>query len=256
MARWLLVPTVFAALLSTSRADAYRPFDGTDAGVAALGAFELELGPVHWYERAERHTLLAPVTVLNFGVLPNTELVIELQGAVLPRPGQGRKRAALLGTDLLLKHVLRAGVLQGETGLSVALELGPLTPEVNGTNAFGASAALIVSARWEWGTVHFNERPAYSREHRLDLFNGMIVEGPHLWRVRPVSELFYERELGDAQTVSGLLGVVWSAREYFALDLGLRGARSGREDEAEVRLGFTWTTPSSESTASSGRQRD
>jgi len=256
VARAHLIPTLLATLFGASRAEAYRPFDGTDAGVADLGAFELEIGPVHWYERAGQRSLLAPVTVLNFGVWPRTELVAEFQNSLSVGPRAGRPRAALLGTDVLVKHVLRTGCLQGESGPSIALEVGPLTPEVNGTNAFGASAALIVSSRGDWGSVHFNERPTYSREHRLDLFSGLIVEGPHEWRVRPVTELFYERAVGDALTVSGLLGAIWSVRESFDLDLALRGARIGQGDAEEVRLGFTWTTPGPEPSKGSEERDD
>jgi hypothetical protein len=49
MRRALLGMAVVSALVTpTSTAHAYRPFDGTDADVAELGDFELELGPVHW----------------------------------------------------------------------------------------------------------------------------------------------------------------------------------------------------------------
>jgi hypothetical protein len=251
VARALSVPVVTAALLCSSRAQAYRPFDGTDADVAELGSFELEMGPVHWYDRAGQQYLLTPVTVLNFGILPGTELVIDFRGSLAVGPLDGRPRAGLLGTDVVVKHVLREGMLQGKSGLSIALELGPLTPEINGNPAFGASSDLILSYRWDWGTVHFNEWPSYSRRHNLDLFSGVIVEGPHDWLVRPVTEVFYEKEFNVEQTVSGLVGVIWTPKESFVLDLGLRGARIGKDNAAEARLGFTWTIPSSNSTASS-----
>ncbi len=240
------------ALTRLTRNEAYRPFDGTDADVAELGTFELEMGPVHWYERAGQQYLLTPVTVLNFGILPGTELVFDFQGSVALGPLDGRPRSALLGTDIVVKHVLREGILQGNSGLSVALELGPLTPEINGNAAFGASSDLILSYRWDWGTVHFNEWPSYSRRHNLDLFSGVIVEGPHDWLVRPVTEVFYEKEFNLEQTASALLGVIWTPRQSFVLDLGLRGARVGHDNAAEGRLGFTWTIPSSsDGTASS-----
>lgn len=241
--RALIVPAVIAAVLCSSRAQAYRPFDGTDADVAELGTFELEMGPVHWYDRGGQQYLLTPVTVLNFGILPGTELVIDFRGSVALGPLNGRPRTALQGTDIVVKHVLREGILQGKSGLSVALELGPLTPEINGNDAFGASSDLILSYRWDWGTVHFNEWPSYSRRHNLDLFSGVIVEGPHDWVVRPVTEVFYEKEFNVEQTVSGLIGVIWTPKESFVLDLGLRGARIGSDNAAEARLGFTWTIP-------------
>jgi len=232
-----------ATLLWASRAAAYRPFDGTDADVAELGSFELEMGPVQWYDRAGENYVIAPTTVLNLGILEDTELVVDFQDFVALGALNGRPRFALLDTDVLVKHVFRDGTLQGKSGLSVAIEAGPLTPEVHGSNAFGASADLIFSYRWDLGTVHFNEWPQYSREHNLDLFSGVILEGPHEWLVRPVSEFFYEKEFHEDRTVSGLLGVIWTPRNAFALDLAFRIARAGHGNVAEVRLGFTWALP-------------
>lgn len=242
-ARVVAAPVVIAALLCGARAEAYRPFDGTDADVAELGTFELEMGPVHWYDRGGQQYMLAPVTVLNFGILPGTELVIDFRGSLALGPLDGRPRAALLDGDVVVKHVLREGTLQGKSGLSIALELGPLTPEIHGNEGFGASSDLILSYRWDRGTVHFNEWPSYSRRHKLDLFSGVIVEGPHEWLVRPVTEVFYENELNAEQTVSGLVGVIWTAKDWFVFDLGLRGARIGSNNAAEARLGFTWAVP-------------
>jgi hypothetical protein len=239
------VAFLFAAgiALFSSRADAYRPFDGTDADVAELGSFELELGPAHYYYQAGQNYLIAPATVLNFGIFPDTELVVDFQDFVAIGPRDGRPAAALLNTDILVKHVFRDGILQGKTGVSIAVEAGPLTPEINGTNAFGASFDALFSYRWNWGTVHFNEWPSYTREHNVDLLSGVIVEGPHDWLVRPVSELYVEKEFNAVQTASLLVGAIWTVKESFVLDLGVRGARIGDENAAEVRLGLTWAIP-------------
>ena len=234
---------VLTTLLVASNAEAYRPFDGTDADVAEYGSFELELGPVHWYDRAGDNYLIAPATVLNLGIVERTELVIDFQHYVALGALNGRPRHALLGTDVLVKHVLREGILQGKSGLSVALEAGPLTPEINGTGAFGASADLIVSDRWAWGSVHFNEWPMYSRRHNLDLVSDVILEGPHQWLVRPVAEFFVEKEFNGDRTASGLVGAIWTPRDSFVLDLGARGARIGDQNAAEIRFGFTWAVP-------------
>ena len=66
----LAAATALATLANAPQAHAYRPFDGTDADVAELGTFELELGPVHWYSQGEAHYLIAPATVLNLGYAP------------------------------------------------------------------------------------------------------------------------------------------------------------------------------------------
>jgi hypothetical protein len=242
---WVLVG---GTVLVPSRASAYRPFDGTDADVADRGSFELELGPAHWYYQSGQgplrgHYLIAPATVLNFGIFDDTELVVDFDDFVALGPLGGRPAASLLGTDVMLKHVFREGSLQGKSGLSFALEAGPLTPEINGSDGFGASLNAIVSYRWRGGTIHFDEWPSYTRAHTGMVLSGVILEGPHDWTVRPVCEVFFARDFGGADTQSVLVGAIWTAKESFAFDVGVRGARIGQERAAELRLGFTWAIP-------------
>jgi len=47
-------------LTGVSSAHAYRPFDGTDADVAELGEFELELGPAHVLREGGRTFVTTP----------------------------------------------------------------------------------------------------------------------------------------------------------------------------------------------------
>ena len=63
------------------------------------------------------------------------------------------------------------------------------------SRGIGASANLIVSQQWSALTVHVNTQVALTRAGNLDLFEGVIVEGPQ-WTVRPVAEVFVEREFG------------------------------------------------------------
>src|SRR5579859_364445 len=85
--------------VSARRAYAYRPFDGTDADVAGLGEFELELGPVHWYSQAGNHYLIAPATVLNLGIFRGVELVVDFQNYVGLDEAPGHSRDELRDTD-------------------------------------------------------------------------------------------------------------------------------------------------------------
>ena len=59
------------AVMVLSHADtalAYRPFDGTDAAVADPGEMEVELQPAGGKSTGGQKTLIAPDTVLNFGL--------------------------------------------------------------------------------------------------------------------------------------------------------------------------------------------
>ncbi|HEY1691899.1 MAG TPA: hypothetical protein VGG39_07040 [Polyangiaceae bacterium] len=243
--RRLLVLAAALAVLGTSSAEAraYRPFDGTDADVAELGDFELELGPVHWYSQRDAHYVIAPATVLNLGVLPGVELVCDFQNYVGIDVPPGQPRDQLLDTDLLTKIVLLPGVLQEKgTRPSIAAEVGPLLPNVNGTESFGGSADVIVSERWNGFTMHVNSWFELTRgDLHLDWFEGVILEGPFDAAVRPVSELYVDHEfVANATTWSALFGAIWRANEDVDLDVGLREARVADERATEVRMGLTW----------------
>jgi len=240
--RKLLASLTSAALFGfSSRAHAYRPFDGTDADVADVGVFELELGPVQFYRRGTSNYLIAPSTVLNLGVARNLELVVDFNQVIAGRANEGEPRVGWRDTDVLLKWLIRPGSVQGGQGISVALEAGTLLPELHGDTGFGAQANLILSYRARLGTLHLNEEAALTRPGELEIFSSAIVEGPESLAVRPVAELFIEHEFNaDATTYSGLLGAIWSAAENLSVDGALRLAREENARALEVRFGFTW----------------
>src|SRR5438477_7623547 len=66
-----------AALLLSPEASAYRPFDQTDAAVAEYRGIELELGPASLARSSAELVLVAPSLVINYGILPQAELILE-----------------------------------------------------------------------------------------------------------------------------------------------------------------------------------
>ena len=60
-----------------SSAQAYRPFDGTDAAVADTGEVEIEFGPVEYQREGAESALLAPDLRVNYGFTPDWEATIE-----------------------------------------------------------------------------------------------------------------------------------------------------------------------------------
>jgi hypothetical protein len=236
-----MVLTIFG-LSFTRTAHAYRPFAGTDGDVAELGEFELELGPVHLYREAGRNYLLGPVTVLNLGIIPRVELVVDFVGTAPLRAEMGESHYQVRDTDVFLKVLLRKGVLQEESGPSIALEAGPLLPEINGQNGYGAAANLIVSERWGWFLVHLNNEIELSRGHGLPIWsNSLITEFRVSDTIWPVAELLWEREIrSGASSYSALAGFIWSVSD--GLDLDMAGVVASVEGERayEARLGFTW----------------
>jgi hypothetical protein len=238
----LLAPLAFV-LFSTREARAYRPFDGTDADVAGVGEFELELGPVHYFGTRDAHYLIAPATVLNLGLVKNLELVVDFKNFVALDKVPNEDPVRLLDTDVFLKYLLREGTLQGKTGWGFAIEAGPLTPNINGQNSFGASLNTILSYEWPSTTVHFNNQIQYTRAQNIDLFSSVILEGSKSHALRPVAEFFFEHEFNLETKYSALFGGIWELSHEFQLDAGWRMASEAGEPVTEIRLGFTWTLP-------------
>jgi len=234
--RWL-VWAVTVSALSPDTARAYRPFDSTDADVAALREAELELG-FGYLEDAGARDVVIPQLVVNLGVFERVELV--LQGTGLLRLNGGSSALGLDDTGFFVKAVLRQGTLQGHTGPSVATELGVLLPTVHGEAGVGASAAMIVSQRWVAAAVHLNLEVRRTRAGSAAGFGGLIVEGPGAWAVRPVAEVHLDPEAGAAMATSGLLGLIWRVADALSLDVAVRASRRGAETAREARLGLTW----------------
>ena len=223
-------------LLGLGPASAYRPFDGTDAAVADKDKFEIELQPAGLLKDWSGKTLIAPAARFNYGLTETWEAVLEGQ---FENPLSPQGPANLRAAGAFLKGVVREGSLQEKAGPSVATEFGVLLPDSHGPSQFGASLAGIVSQRWDWGAIHLNGVAELTREHRTDLFAGVIIEGPSKWTVRPVAEVFYEREFGKSETVSGLVGLIWQVREDLAFDAGVRHALTNGHPVNEVRAGMT-----------------
>jgi hypothetical protein len=219
---------------------AYRPFDGTDAAVAAPGELEIELQPAGRLRENGSTTLVAPATVFNYGLSEGWEAVFEGQGQTPLSPSGP---TSLTAAGAFLKHVLQPGSLQDKIGPSVATEFGVLLPDSTGSSGVGASLAGIVSQRWDWGTIHLNAETAFTREHHADLFFGGIIEGPSKWTIRPVAEFFYENEFGKSETLSALIGLIWRVRDDLSFDVGLRHAHTNGHPVNEVRAGLTFGFP-------------
>lgn len=222
---------------------ALRPYDSTDADVAASGEIELELGPLGRIRRGAKGIQVAPAVIANFGLQGDRELVVQGQREVVLNRDPGERRASVVDNGVFIKQVLRKGVLQGASGPSIATEYGFLLPSVNAGKGTGFSVAGILSQRNEAATVHLNIALAETREHEPDLFLGAILEGPHTWTVRPVAEVFSEKASASARIKSTLVGAIWRFRDGLTFDAGVRRAHDGPELVQELRMGLTWTIP-------------
>ena len=72
-----LVLSPVLAIAWHGNAQAYRPFDGTDAAIAEPGQVEIELGPAQYLQIGSERTLVAPTVVFNYGLSERWELVLQ-----------------------------------------------------------------------------------------------------------------------------------------------------------------------------------
>jgi hypothetical protein len=221
-------------------AAAYRPFDGTDAAVTDKGEMEIELEPLGYLREGSDHALIAPAARFNYGFADRWEAVLEGQAE---HGLSGTKRSNLVGNMASLKGVLREGSLQDKPGPSVATEAALLLPGAGDEPGVGSSLAGIVSQQWPFLTLHLNVVAAVTRQQHGDVFLSAIIEGPHEWTVRPVAEVFHERDFGSITTTSGLIGAIWQVRRNLAFDAALRHASVNDHTLDEVRAGLTFSFP-------------
>jgi hypothetical protein len=230
-----------ALLVWPPAADAYRPFNSTDAAVAERGEVEVELGPLGFVKEGADRSLVTPSVVINWGFAHRWELVLEGRHFVQLGEKITAPRFRVEDSAVSVKSVLREGTLQEKEGPSVATEAGALLPAINGDDSgVGVEGALIVSQRWSDLTLHLNAALAWTRAHTPGFFGGTILEVHDAWAVRPVAEVFVEAERDVPTAVSGFVGAIWRVREGFSLDAGLRLARAGGVNTTEVRAGLTW----------------
>jgi hypothetical protein len=226
-----------AICLFAQPAAAYRPFDGTDAAVANLNEVEIELQPVGGMKTGSQSILIAPAVVYNYGFAERWEMVLQTQ---LETPLSPTGPSSLAASGAFLKYVIQPGVLQGQSGVSIATEFGPLLPGVNADPGIGFSWAGIVSQRWDWGTAHFNVEANLTRDQHGEGFFGVILEGPAKWTVRPVMEIFYDKVWMETETRSALVGAIWQVKEDLAFDAAFRYAVVNGHALNEIRAGLTF----------------
>jgi hypothetical protein len=135
----VLVGTGATITFFTLPAFAYRPFDGTDAAVADVNEIEIELQAFGWQRDEQQKTLIMPGVRFNYGFAERWEFVFEGQVETPLSPSGPSSFAA---NDVLLKYIIKPGVLQDKAGLSIATEFGPLLPEINGDPGVGSVGAV------------------------------------------------------------------------------------------------------------------
>jgi hypothetical protein len=198
---------------------------------------EVELQPFGAERIGSQTTAIAPFVVYNYGFADRWEAVLQTE---MQTPIIGSSELNFQNTGAFLKYVIKPGVLQGQSGVSIATEFGPLLPGINADSGVGFSWAGIVSQRWDWGTAHFNIETNLTRDHQAEVFLDVILEGPRDWKVRPVFETFYDKVWTESETRSILLGAIWQVDKDLSFDAAYRYAIENGHAINEIRAGVTF----------------
>ncbi|TMA86494.1 MAG: hypothetical protein E6J74_31590 [Deltaproteobacteria bacterium] len=226
-------------LFSPPVAWGYRPFVSTDAAVADLKEMEIELGYFNLDRERGRNTFIVPKVVLNYGLIQNLELVGEF-GVAEPSHGSVR----LTDPSLSLKAVLKEGVLQEKSGVSFAVEAGPLLPSTNREeNKFGFEASGILSGKLDALTYHVNFGGGVDRAQTNPFIVwGVIAELPITPKLRLVGEINGETVKRNIPDNSALVGFIWEAPwQKVFIDAGVRRGISRAAPDWMFTTGLTFS---------------
>ena len=231
--------SVIGLLLVSMHARAYRPFSSTDADVAGPKELETELGYFTLERSAGEDTFIVPQIVLNYGLTSTLEVIGEFD---VEKPS-GRK-AEIVDAAVLLKGLIREGVLQDQQGISLAFEAGVLLPST-GADRFGFEGIGIVSGRLSDFTYHLNFGGGLDRGNSQEFAVwGAILEYPLRSSLRLVGEINGESVRGYAAENTALLGFIWeSPSSGDSFDGGIRWGISSAAPDRELTLGWTFSFP-------------
>jgi len=177
--------------------------------------------------------------VFNYGLIRNLEVVGEFG---VEEPPNGAVRLADPG--LFAKTVLKEGVLQEKSGLSLAAEVGPLLPSTTKEeHRFGFEGVGIVSGRAGALTYHLNFGGGVDRaKNNPFVVWGVIGEIPIRPKLRLVGEVNGESVRSKSADNSALVGFIWeSPLPGVFIDAGVRRGISRAAADWTLTTGLTFS---------------
>jgi hypothetical protein len=225
-------------LMSSPPCWAYRPFAGTDAGVAAANKLEVEFGPMGYSRFGEERVLIAPELEITYGAGSGWDFAIQARGLTRMSPDPDAVKPTFDDIQLEVGRLLRAGSLQDKRGLSLLVEGDLLVPSST-RQKLGAGLLLAGSQAWQDAALHLSSGTSRTPDRDTARFASLIAEGPDRWEVRPVAEASLEGDLGETTLRSLLMGFIWQTKTGLAMDFSFR---MGYSDQrlVEYRSGITW----------------
>ncbi len=230
--------SVLALCLLPMSGWAYRPFESTDADVVDAGEIEIELGYFALEHAHGDNGFITPQLVFNYGLTDSLEFIAEFEVEHPPN-----EETELVDPALLVKAILKEGVLQDKQGISFAVEAALLLPTADSEeDRVGYEAIGIFSGQVNRFTYHVNLGGGVDRvDHRTFGVWGVILELPVSSELVLVGELNGESVPDGRAENSGLLGLIWepSSVPNIALDVGIRRGISSEAPDWGVTLGLS-----------------
>jgi len=230
---------VFIAVgMVSNQAPAYRPFESTDAGVVSQGTLEIELGALTVEHNEGKTGYIVPSLVFNHGLTDVLELVGEFE---LENPPDSSW--AIADPGLFLKALLKEGVLQDHSGLSIAVEFGVLLPSSgDGENDIGGEAILIASGSVASFTYHINFGGGVDRTGNAFWSWGLIGEAPVSNELTLAGEIVREDVAGAGPDHSILVGALFQPEgSGVVFDLGVRRGLISDSLDWSATIGLTFS---------------
>jgi len=139
--------------------------------------------------------------------------------------------------------VLKEGVLQGQRGVSLAIEAGPLLPAtIEGEERFGFEGIGILSGELDPITYHLNLGAGVDRRGPNPfVIWGIIAELPVAGGLRLVGEVNGEDTRRVPPDNSALIGLIYRPPSFNAsFDLGIRKGFGGAALDWGITAGVTF----------------
>lgn len=234
--KYLSYSALCASALLATPALALRPFEATDADVAAAGAIEVEVGALTVERDDGESAYVVPSLVFNYGLSDTLEFVGEFE---LEKAHDADWE--LVDPGVFLKTVLRQGVMQGGSGFSLAAEAGALLPSTESdADDFGGEAIVIASGQLAALTYHLNAGGGVERSGESFTLWGMIAELPITGSVKLVSEVSAEQVSGESWERSLLLGFLYeSPATGIEWDMAVRKGLTDSATDFTATFGLT-----------------
>lgn len=238
--RCLLSFFAISFFFNVSNIFAYRPFVSTDAAVADIKEWEIELGLFSLSRHSGRSEIFIPSLRLNYGIKKNWEIVGEFDLQVY-KNGMARN-FEVADPAIFLKGVLHEGILQNQEGLSFVIELGILLPStIAEERKAGLEGIMVLSGKISNMVYHINIGGEFDREDftALGLW-GVILEFPFEGRFRFVGEVNGTIGPQGKSESSGLVGLIWEAGG-FDFDFGIRKSFTTSASDWALTTGLSFS---------------